>query len=329
MYKSLCTDGLGVSIRQNELIELALTYGYKGIEIDMEDMVGRAEKMGDEFATQFVNAANVDISTFELPIDFGATEADFKAQTGKLEKVCELAKSIGAQHCYIRLKPTHESLQYQENFEQHRGRIAEVADKLQAVGTKIGLQFMAGGAASEDMRFIQQPDEVLALIKSIGHDNVGFVLDTWNWQVAGGTSSELKELDLDKVFEVRLADPEDGFDPANIDRSKRLEPGQNANSLCQPTLDWLVEREYAGPVALTAQINKQPGNSGELLFQRIGKVLDQMLDGTHGKEEEVVDADAEASAEAGEGDAKDEAKAADTKTDAGDASDAKVATSSS
>ena len=46
MYKNLCTDGLGVSIRQNELIELALTYGYKGIEIDMEDMVGRAEKMG-------------------------------------------------------------------------------------------------------------------------------------------------------------------------------------------------------------------------------------------------------------------------------------------
>ena len=40
MYKSLCTDGLGVSIPQNELIELALTFGYKGIEIDMDDMVG-------------------------------------------------------------------------------------------------------------------------------------------------------------------------------------------------------------------------------------------------------------------------------------------------
>lgn len=46
MYKSLCTDGLGMSIRQNELIEFALTFGYKGIEIDMEDMVGRADKWG-------------------------------------------------------------------------------------------------------------------------------------------------------------------------------------------------------------------------------------------------------------------------------------------
>ena len=180
MYRSLCTDGLGVSIRQNELIELALTFGYKGIEIDMDDMVGRAEKMGDQFATQFVNAAKVDISTFELPIDFGATEDEFNDQAGKLDKICELAKSIEAKHCYIKVAPTHPALQYQENFEKHRVRIAGIADKLAEVGTKVGLQFQAGGSAGEDMRFIHQPDEMLALVKSIGHENVGFVLDTWN-----------------------------------------------------------------------------------------------------------------------------------------------------
>lgn len=287
MYKSLCTDGLGVSIRQNELIEFALTFGYKGIEIDMADMVGRAEKMGDEFATQFVNAANVEISTFELPIDFSATEENFQAQAGKIDKICDLAKSIGAKHCYINVKSTHPALQYQENFEKHRERIAGIADKLAEVGTKIGLQFMAGGAAGDDMRFIHQPDEMLALVKSIGHSNVGFVLDTWNWQVAGGTLSELKELDLAHVFEVRMADPVDGFDATNIDRSKRLEPGTNSSTLCQPTLDWLVESNFEGPVALTAQVAKQAGNAGDILFQRIAKVLDQMLEGTHGQAEET------------------------------------------
>ena len=285
MYKSLCTDGLGVSIRQNELIEFALTFGYKGIEIDMDDMVGRAEKMGDEFATQFVNAANVEISTFELPIDFGATDEDFAAQAGKLDKVCELAKSIGAKHCYITVASTHPALQYQENFERHSSRIADVAGKLEAVGTKIGLQFAAGGTAGDDMRFVHQPDEILALVKSIGHDNVGFVLDSWNWQVAGGTLSGIKELDLSRVFEVRLGDPEEGFDASSVDRSKRLEPGKNSSSLCQSTLDWLVESEYEGPVALTAQVVKQSGNAGEILFQRIAKVLDQMLNGTHGKDD--------------------------------------------
>ena len=300
MYKSLCTDGLGVSIRQNELIEFALTFGYKGIEIDMEDMVGRAEKMGDEFATQFVNAANVDISTFELPIDFSAADEEFTVQAAKIDKICELAKSIGAKHCYIKVKSTHPSLQYQENFEKHRERIAGIADKLEAVGTKIGLQFMAGGSAGDDMRFVHQPDEMLALVKSVGHNNVGFVLDTWNWLVAGGTASEMKELDLSQVFEIRMADPVDGFDPANIDRSKRLEPGANSSSLCQPALDWLVESNFEGPVALTAQVAKQSGNAGDILFQRIAKVLDQMLEGKHGQTEEApaaVSDDAEASEE--------------------------------
>ena len=306
MYKSLCTDGLGVSIRQNELIELALTYGYKGIEIDMDDMVGRAEKMGDEFATQFVNAANVDISTFELPIDFGASEADFKAQSGKLDKVCELAKSIGAKHCYINVKPTHATLTYQENFEKHTARISSIADKLAEVGTKIGIQFAAGGTAGDEMRFVHQPDEVLALVKTVGHDNVGFVLDTWNWQVAGGTLSELKELDLSKVFEVRLADPEDGFDASNIDRTKRLEPGQNSNSLCQQTLEWLVESNYEGPVALTAQVQKKAGNTGDILFQRIAKVLEQMEDGSHGKTPEELAAEAGVDGEGGEAAASEE-----------------------
>lgn len=297
MYKSLCTDGLGVSIRQNELIEFALTFGYKGIEIDMADMVGRAEKMGDEFATQFVNAANVEISTFELPIDFSSTDEDFQAQAGKIDKICDLAKSIGAKHCYIKVKSTHPALQYQENFEKHRERVAGIADKLAEVGTKIGLQFMAGGSAGDDMRFIHQPDEMLALVKSIGHSNVGFVLDTWNWQVAGGTLSELKELDLSNVFEVRMADPADGFDPTNIDRSKRLEPAANSASLCQPALDWLIESNFEGPVALTALVSKQAGNAGDILFQRIAKVLDQMLEGTHGQAEESPAPETEASAD--------------------------------
>ena len=45
-------------------------------------------------------------------------------------------------------------------------RIAEVADKLAAVETKIGLQFAAGGVAGDDMRFVHKPDEILALVKS-------------------------------------------------------------------------------------------------------------------------------------------------------------------
>ena len=297
MYKILCTDGLGVTIRQNELIELALTYGYKGIEIDMEDMIGRAEKMGHQFATQFVNSASVEIGTFRLPIDFDASDEDFAAQSGKLDAAIELAKSIGATHCYVRVSPTHPSLPYVENFEKHRTRLADVAGKLAEINTKLGLQFTAGQPNGDDMQFIHKPDEIVALVKSVGHPNCGLVLDTWNWQVGGGSSAQIKELNLGEVFEVRLADPPDNFDPANTDKTRRMEPGQNSGSLCQETLNWLKDSEFAGPVAITAHIPKSAANPGDILYQRIAKVFDDMIAGVHGQEPEPV---AEESTEAGE-----------------------------
>ncbi|MGI9518513.1 MAG: sugar phosphate isomerase/epimerase family protein [Pirellulaceae bacterium] len=298
MYKILCTDGLGVTIRQNELIELALTYGYKGIEIDMEDMIGRAEKMGHQFATQFVNSASVEIGTFRLPIDFDASDEDFAAQAAKLDAACELAKSIGATHCYVRVSPTHPSLPYVENFEKHRTRLAEVAGKLAEIDTKLGLQFSAGQPNGDNMQFIHKPEEIVALVKSVGHPNCGLVVDTWNWQVGGGSAAQIRELNLAEVFEVRLADPPENFDPANADRTRRLEPGQNSASLCQDALNWLQESNFEGPVAITAHIPKSGGNPGDILYQRIAKVFDDMIAGVHGQvEEEPAAAEGEEASE--------------------------------
>ena len=184
MYKSLCTDGLGSLDPPKRTDRIRPDLWLQGNR-NRHGRHGwtRREKWGDEFATQFVNAANVDISTFELPIDFGANEDEYKTQVGKLDKICELATSIGAKHCYIRIASTHPAFAIPgETLKKHRSRIHEIADKLAAIGTKIGLQFVAGGSVGEDMRFIHQPDEILALVKTIGHDNIGFVLDTWNWQ---------------------------------------------------------------------------------------------------------------------------------------------------
>ena len=71
MEKILNTQGLGVAGRQNELIELALTYKFKGVEVDMEDLVGRHDAMGKEFACQFLQSAKIELGTFQLPITIG------------------------------------------------------------------------------------------------------------------------------------------------------------------------------------------------------------------------------------------------------------------
>ena len=94
-YKILTSGGLGVGGRQNELIELALTHKYDGVEIDMNDLVGRHDTLGKEFACQFLQSARIDLGTFDLPIDFGATDADFAKQCERLETIIDLAQTAG------------------------------------------------------------------------------------------------------------------------------------------------------------------------------------------------------------------------------------------
>ncbi|MEZ6094855.1 MAG: hypothetical protein R3C03_11580 [Pirellulaceae bacterium] len=46
MKKVINLGGLGVDGRQNELIEVALTYNYDAVEVDMADLLGRFKMMG-------------------------------------------------------------------------------------------------------------------------------------------------------------------------------------------------------------------------------------------------------------------------------------------
>ena len=91
MYKILNSQGLGAAGRQNELIELALTHSFGGVEVDMEDLVGRHDALGKQFACQFLQSAGIDMGTFCLPINFGAEDAEYAKQIAKLDTVIDLA----------------------------------------------------------------------------------------------------------------------------------------------------------------------------------------------------------------------------------------------
>ena len=93
MYKNLNSWTLGISGRQSELIELALTYGFRGIDIDIQDMIGRSESKGVEHATRFLLSAQklLRIGGFDLPVVWADDEATYKADLAKLPQVAEMA----------------------------------------------------------------------------------------------------------------------------------------------------------------------------------------------------------------------------------------------
>ena len=46
MFRNLSTEGLGVSGRQSEIIELALSFGFKGIDLDLVDFQQQVQVNG-------------------------------------------------------------------------------------------------------------------------------------------------------------------------------------------------------------------------------------------------------------------------------------------
>lgn len=324
MEKILNCSGLGVSGRQNELIELALTHKFDAVEIDMADLLGRHDALGKEFACQFLRSANMKIGTFRLPIDLAAADEAYQAQVAKIDTILELTEELNGTRCYIKISPDHDSLAFQENFERHRARLTDLAEKFAPKSIQIGLLLQASPELRKfDYKFVQTTEELLTLVRTVGQPNVGICLDTWNWVVGQGAMDQLTELTPDKITEVRLADVPDDADLSTIRTSQMILAGQSEGSIVATVLKQLASINYDGAVSVLTNSSMLGGRSKNSVVGNIAKQLNNLLIGAgliEGELEEEPAEKTEAEGESAEGgaDAKDgkngqEAKPADEK----------------
>lgn len=251
MYRNLNPKTLGISGRQSELIELALTYGFKGISVDIVELSSRAAHYGVEHVCRFHKSAKIEIGTFELPSTWLGPDDQFQAFLNTdLGRYRELARELGAKRAVVTVQPGSETLPYHDNFELHRQRLTAIADQLAEDQIRLGLGLRAARAARQDAayQFIYQVDDLLTLIKTIGLDNVGLWFDSWNWKVGGGTADQFKEYSVNQIVAVDLADAPADVDLLEIDESQRLLPDAGAAIDCQGIVNHLRDAQYDGPV---------------------------------------------------------------------------------
>ena len=318
-YKILTSGGLGVGGRQNELIELALTHKYDGVEIDMNDLVGRHDTLGKEFACQFLQSARIDLGTFDLPIDFGATDADYAKQSECLDTIIDLAQTLGTHQAVVRIAPMSKELSFQENFEKHSSRISDVADKFKAAEMRLGLFLQASkiGKAAGDFKFIQTAEEISTLVKTIGHTNVGLCVDAYEWCVGEGGLDQLSGVDLNQtVTEVRFADLAATADKANLNSKDLLLPGDGEDSFSVKLANLLIEKGYQGPIAVATNVGSYSDGNRHRTVEKLSFRLAQLAAG----EDPTASATGEVAEEAAEA----TEEGAEAKTEVADATAAKT-----
>ncbi len=270
MYRNLDAAALGISGRQSELIELALTYGFRGLDVDLAALVKRARTSGVEQAVRFMVSANVQVGEFPLPIDFTGEESAFRSALLQLKEFAAIAGSLHASCCVATVNPASDARPYHENFEMHRTRLGAVANVLAEQNIKLGLTVLAAPChwMGHDYPFIHEAEALLTLIKTIGNPSVGLVLDTWNWLVGGGSLADLLQLSGEQIASVRLADIRPEADLAKIADQERYLPGDGGLIDCGAVVRHLVEVDYAGPVTLYPHPSRFTGMTRDVIVRQ-------------------------------------------------------------
>ena len=313
MFKILNTRGLGVGGKQNELIELALTFGFNGVEVDMVDLVGRHDAMGKEFACQFLKAAkspasegdaasggkHLTIGTFRLPIELSGTDEQYATSIAKNETIIDLATELGAERCYVEIAPNCEHFSFQECFEKHQTRLQALAEQFSASGIKLGLALQTSKAEPADgtFKFIQTAEELLTLVKTVGQPNVGVCVDTWEWTLGGGT---VEQLAFDQVTEIRFADIAADANKEEIKQSDRTAlPGDQADSVSSKVAQAAVASGLPLAISASTDLSTYAGDTRDNVVKAISQHLDWFAEGID-PAATIAAAAAEAAAEAGE-----------------------------
>jgi sugar phosphate isomerase/epimerase len=280
MYRNLDFESLGISGRQSELIELTLSFGFKGFNLDLTAFAQQVGEHGLDRARRLIDSARLRLGSFALPLDCDADEDGFKAGLAKLPEHAKLASDIGCTRCRATLTPANDVLPYHECFELYRRRFREIGEVLGEHSIRLGIGFQAPAHCRKNraFQFIHTFDALLLLVKSVTSPHVGVCLDVWHWHVSGGTFEQLDALTVGDVVCVDLSDASTMAGDDNVDDSTRELPsaGSEAGGIIDAprVLTALAKLGYDGPVTPTAHPDRLDGLRRDEIVKKAGESLD-------------------------------------------------------
>ncbi len=245
----LCPGRLGVNTGQRETIELAAQFGFESVEPFGASL---AELSSAENAALLDLLANKKLvwGAAGLSVEFRKEEARFQADMQQLPALARALGRAGVTRVGTWLGPSHSSLTYRANFDQHASRLGAVAKVLSDHGLSLGLEYVGPRTSWTRGRyaFIHTMAETKELLAAIGVNNVGLVLDSWHWYTAEETVEDLMSLQASSIIAVDLNDaPKDKEVTQQIDNQRELPLATGVIDL-RAFLTALVNLGYDGPI---------------------------------------------------------------------------------
>ena len=281
MFKNLNPLAIGVSGHQSEIIELALTYGFAGMDLNIAEFASRARLKGMPYAKRLIQSAKIRIGTFPLPIDWDTDDEVFQKDLKKLPELADCAAELGCTRCTATLAPAGDARPYHENFEFHRRRFHDICSVLKPAGIRVALGFQAAESLRQNQafQFIHDLDALTLLLNMVAEPNLGLLLDVWDVVACGGSIDSVRKLPREQIVAVQVAEM-----PANVplpeldEKTSRLLPGgENGRIDVAGFLAVLREKGYDGPVTMKTSRNAFQSRRRDVVIKQTSEALDKVM----------------------------------------------------
>ncbi|MCA9100242.1 MAG: sugar phosphate isomerase/epimerase [Planctomycetales bacterium] len=276
MFKNLSMTALGITAGESQRIELALTHRFRGLELDLPELLEKIERFDLAHARRFIDSAKMQIGEFQLPFAVDADEATYRAELAKLATTAATLGQMGARRCVTTIAPASDTAPYHQNFELHRARFSEIGDLLAAQGISLGVGFdsVAGDREDRAFEFVHDVEAFAVLLSTTASTNVGAIVDTWQLYACGGSFERLERLGAGRIVAVYLSDAPADVAPAELTAQQRLLPGQTGVIDCAALLVRLAELGYDGPITPAASRAQLDGLNTEGIVRKAAEALD-------------------------------------------------------
>lgn len=278
MYRNLSTQALGFSAPQNEQIEMALSYGFRGMDLDLLDYAQQVEARGEKMARRLIDSAGIQMGCFRLPVDLEADDAKFKGQVARLGGMVQYAAELGIQIGQTFLQPASNDLPMHENFERHRSRLAEIGQVLGSAGLRLAVGYNAVASAREgkSFEFIHTFDALDKLLAAVGSPHVGHSLDLWQNYICSAGIDAWQGLGPEKIVAVRVSSAPADIPPAQLEDRHRLVPSLEGPVPLLDAINALKAMNYAGPVTPVVHGSVLSGKRRDEVVRIVGSALSEI-----------------------------------------------------
>jgi sugar phosphate isomerase/epimerase len=276
MFKNLNPSYLGISGHQSEVIELALTYGYEGMDLNIADFATRVRLKGLPYARRLIDSAKIRIGTFSLPLDWDNDDETFQKELKKLPEYADAAAALGCKCCTAIVAPAGDKRPYHENFEFHRRRFQDIASIFKPAGIRLALGFNAAEylRRNQAFQFIHDLDALLMLLNMIDSPSVGLLLDLWEVFAGGGTMEAIRKIPAQQIVAVQIAEMAAATPLSELDEKSRLLPDAEGRIGVPPILTYLAGQGYDGPVTVKPSRNVFPNRRRDNVVKLTSESLD-------------------------------------------------------